>query len=153
MKIHVVAVGKMRSAPLREVCADYLGRLKRYGPAEVLEVKAAETGDVARRTADETKRVLDELEPGDHVVALDERGKQLSSVELAELLKTLELRAIRRVAFVIGGAYGLGDEVRKKGAMISLSKLTLPHELCRAVVLEQLYRARTIQKGEPYHHA
>ena len=153
MKIHVVAVGKMRSAPLREVCVDYLGRLKRYGPAEVLEVKAAETGDVARRTSDETKRVLEELEPGDHVVALDERGKQLSSVELAELLKTLELRAIRRVAFVIGGAYGLGDEVRKKGSMISLSKLTLPHELCRAVVLEQLYRARTIQKGEPYHHA
>lgn len=153
MKLHVLAVGKLRSAPVREICADYLARLKRYGPADMVEVKAAESGDVARRIADESTRILEELEPGDHVVALDERGKQVSSVELAELLKTLELRAIRRAVFVIGGAYGLSDDVRKKGTMLSLSKLTLPHELCRAVVLEQLYRARTIQKGEPYHHA
>jgi 23S rRNA (pseudouridine1915-N3)-methyltransferase len=153
MKIHVVAVGRMRNGPLREVCDDYIGRLKRYGPAEIIEVKPADDGDVARRVAQEAERVLGVLAPGDQVVALDERGKQMSSVELSELLKTLELRAIRRAVFIIGGAYGLSDEVRKKGILLSLSKMTLPHELCRAVVLEQLYRARTIQNGEPYHHA
>lgn len=153
MKIHVVAVGRMRNGPVRDVCDEYLQRLKRYGPAEVVEVKPADDGELPRRIAQESERLLQVLNPGDHVVALDERGKEKSSVELSELLKALELRAIRRTVFIIGGAYGLGDEVRKKGMLLSLSKMTLPHELCRVVLLEQLYRARTIQNGEPYHHA
>jgi 23S rRNA (pseudouridine1915-N3)-methyltransferase len=153
MKIHLVAVGRLRSALLKELCSDYLARLKRYGPAEVIEVKAAESGDEARRIAEESTRLLAELEPGDRVLALDERGKQMSSPELSAFIQELELHATRRLMLLLGGAYGLGDEVRKKGTLLSLSKMTLPHELCRAVVLEQLYRARTIQRGEPYHHA
>ena len=153
MKIVLLAVGRLRSEPLREVCADYLARLKRYGSAEVVEVKASENGDAARRIADESARLLDQLAPSDHVMALDERGKTLSSPELAKVLKDLELRSTKRLVLILGGAYGLSDEIRRRGTLLSLSKMTFPHELCRAVALEQLYRARTIQNGEPYHHA
>ncbi|MCY3019781.1 MAG: 23S rRNA (pseudouridine(1915)-N(3))-methyltransferase RlmH, partial [Planctomycetota bacterium] len=93
------------------------------------------------------------LAPGDAVYVLDERGTQLSSVGLCELLQKHELHGTKRLMFVLGGAYGVTDAVRRRGKMLALSRLTLPHELCRALVLEQLYRARTIQHGEPYHHS
>src|SRR5262249_23605113 len=142
-----------RSVPLRDVCADYLERLKRYGPAEVVEVKAAESGSVEQRVTQEGERLLSALQPGDQIQVLDERGKQLSSEEWAQTIKNLELRSVRRMVLILGGAYGISAEVKRKGTLVSLSKMTLPHELCRAVILEQLYRARTIQRGEPYHHA
>ncbi|HEY3322960.1 MAG TPA: 23S rRNA (pseudouridine(1915)-N(3))-methyltransferase RlmH [Planctomycetota bacterium] len=152
MKLLILAVGKLRSAPLRQVCEDYLARLSRYGHAEVKEVKAAESATPAQSVAQESARLLDELEPTDQVCVLDERGKELTSIELAELLKSYEMRAAKRLVFIIGGAYGLSDAVRKRGRPVALSRLTFPHELCRVVMLEQLYRARTIQRGEPYHH-
>jgi 23S rRNA (pseudouridine1915-N3)-methyltransferase len=153
MKIILFAVGRLRSAPLRDVCADYLERLKRYGPAEVLEVKAAESGSIDQRMAQEGERLLSALQPNDQVLVLDERGKQFSSEEWSQTLKGHELRSVRRMVLILGGAYGISAEVKRKGTLVALSKMTLPHELCRAVILEQLYRARTIQRGEPYHHA
>jgi len=153
MKIVLLAVGKMRSKALREVCEEYLGRLARYGAAEVKEVKAAESASPEQSVAQESARLLAALEPNDHVLVLDERGTQQTSRELCDLLKQHELRSTKRLMLVLGGAYGLSDDVRKRGTLFSLSKMTLPHELCRAVILEQLYRARTIQNGEPYHHA
>jgi 23S rRNA (pseudouridine1915-N3)-methyltransferase len=152
MKITLLCVGKLRSAPLKEVCADYLSRLQRYGAAEIEEVKAADSGSAEASVAQESTRLLAALKPNDAVFILDERGAQMTSPELAELLNKQELRSVKRCVCVLGGAYGLSSEVRAKGKMIALSKLTLPHELCRALVLEQLYRARTIQRGEPYHH-
>ena len=90
------------------------------------------------------------MEP--QVLVLDERGAQMTSAELAGLLQASELQGVKRLVFVLGGAYGLSAEARKRGKNLSLSKMTLPHELCRAVILEQIYRARTIQRGAPYHH-
>ncbi len=153
MRIVVLAVGRLRSAPLRQVCEDYLARLSRYGPAEIKEVKAAESLAADAAVAQESARLLQALEPADPVLVLDERGAQMSSPELSKLLATHELRSTKRLVFVLGGAYGLSDEFRKRGKLLSLSRMTFPHELCRAVLLEQLYRARTIQRGEPYHHA
>jgi len=152
MRIILLAVGRLRSKPLREVCADYLGRLSRYGPVGVEELKPAELGSAPQRVAQESVRVLAALLPTDRVCVLDERGAQISSVELCELLKTHELHGAKRLVFVLGGAYGVNDAVRQRGKLLALSQLTLPHELCRALLLEQLYRARTIQRGEPYHH-
>ena len=152
MKIVLLAVGKMRSAPLREVCEDYLARLKRYGPAEVREVKASDA-EPAQAIKQESERLLDAIEPGDQAYVLDERGAQMTSVELSQTLKNHEMRAIKRLVFVLGGAYGMDPALKSRGKLFALSKLTLPHELCRALILEQLYRARTIQHGEPYHHA
>ena len=152
MRLVLLAVGRLRSHPARELCADYLARLARYGPAGVEEVKAADTGSAEQCVAQESARLLVALQPGDQVCVLDERGTQVSSTELCELLKTHEMRGTKRLVVVLGGAYGVSDAVRRRGKTLALSRLTLPHELCRVLVLEQLYRARTIQRGEPYHH-
>jgi len=153
MKIVLLAVGRLRNASVRELCDDYLARLQRYGLAEVLEVKAAEARTPIQAVAEESERLLAALLPRDRVIVLDERGTQAASPDLALILKAAEMQAVKRLVFVIGGAFGVNDAVRKRGRILSLSKLTMPHELCRVLVLEQLYRARTIQRGEPYHHA
>lgn len=152
MKITLLVVGKMRSAALKEVCEDYLSRLKRYGPAEVIEVKAAEGLAPKEASQLECERLLKEINPGDTIYILDERGQQMRSKELSELILKLEINSTKRIVMILGGAYGLNDIVRAKGRLLSFSKMTLPHELCRALALEQLYRARTIQRNEPYHH-
>ncbi|MGD0088816.1 MAG: 23S rRNA (pseudouridine(1915)-N(3))-methyltransferase RlmH [Planctomycetota bacterium] len=152
MRILLLAVGRLRSQPLRELCADYLERLSRYGPAGVEELKPAGPGAPAQCVAQESARVLAALLPTDRVCVLDERGAQLSSPELCQLLKAHELSSAKRLVFVLGGAYGVSDAVRRRGKLLALSRLTLPHELCRTLLLEQLYRARTIQHGQPYHH-
>jgi 23S rRNA (pseudouridine1915-N3)-methyltransferase len=92
------------------------------------------------------------LRPGDEVWVLDAQGELLDSTGLARRLSDLELRGVKRLVLLLGGAHGLDESALRRGPRLSLSRLTFPHELCRAVVLEQLYRARTIQRGEPYHH-
>jgi 23S rRNA (pseudouridine1915-N3)-methyltransferase len=152
MKLTLLAVGKMRSKALKEVCDDYLARLKRYGTAEVVEVKAAEGLAPKEATEQECLRILKEINSSDTVWILDERGAQMRSKELSETILKLEINSTKRLVLILGGAYGLNDTVRSKGRLLSFSKMTLPHELCRALALEQLYRARTIQRNEPYHH-
>jgi len=152
VKLILLCVGKLRSAPLRDVCDDYLSRLHRYGRAEIKEVKAADGMSPEQARTTESERLLKALESSDSVFILDERGQQISSRELADVLNKHELRNVKRAVFVLGGAYGMSNAVRAKGKLLALSRLTLPHELCRALFLEQLYRARTILKGEPYHH-
>ncbi|MCW8131880.1 MAG: 23S rRNA (pseudouridine(1915)-N(3))-methyltransferase RlmH [Planctomycetota bacterium] len=152
MKIALLCVGKLRSEALRAVCDDYAARLRRYGAFEVLELKPAQAREPAAAVAEESKRILEALEPAAHVWVLDERGKTCTSPALAERISALEQRSTKRLAVILGGAYGLGEDVKRKGERLSLSPMTFNHELCRAVILEQLYRARTIQRGEPYHH-
>lgn len=147
MKLLLLAVGKVRNAAVAELCADYLARLKRFGPADVQEVKARESAK------EECKLLAAALEPGDKLFVLDEHGAQMTSAQLAETLGKFEHESARRMVWALGGAFGMTDEFKKRGQLLGLSKMTLPHELCRAVALEQLYRARTIQKGLPYHHA
>lgn len=152
MKLILLAVGKMRSKALKDVCDDYLARLKRYGAAEVVEVKAAEGFAPKEAAEQECSRLLKELNSTDTVWILDERGPQMRSKELSEVILKLEINSEKRLVLILGGAYGLNEAVRAKGRLLSFSKMTLPHELCRALALEQLYRARTIQRNEPYHH-
>lgn len=152
MKLLLLAVGKMRSAPLAAVCDDYLGRLKRFGAVEIKEVKAS-SRDAREAAQEECERLAAALEPSDRLIVLDEHGAQISSVELSQWLSRHEREGVKRLVFALGGAYGMTDAFKARGRLLALSKLTLPHELCRAVALEQLYRARTIQQGLPYHHA
>ncbi|MCZ7643767.1 MAG: 23S rRNA (pseudouridine(1915)-N(3))-methyltransferase RlmH [Planctomycetota bacterium] len=152
MKLVLLCVGKLRGAPARALCEDYAARLARYGPFELREVKPAKAAEPSRAAAEEGARLREALLPGDTVWILDERGAQCTSVELARKLSQLENRACRRLVVVLGGAYGLDPETKRAGSLLGLSKLTFNHELCRAIALEQLYRARTIQRGEPYHH-
>lgn len=153
MKILLLAVGKMRSAPLAEVCGDYLKRLQRFGPVELKEVKSSSRSEVRAAAEEECERLENALESSDKLVVLDERGTQISSVQLSEWLARYERENAKRLVVALGGAYGLTEAFKARGTLLGLSKMTLPHELCRAVVLEQLYRARTIQNHLPYHHA
>lgn len=152
MKIVVLTVGKLRSKALKEVCDEYLARLKRYGSAEIVEVKASEGLAPEKAIEVECSNLIKNIEPTDTVWVLDERGKEYRSIELSNMIMSLEIKSVKRLIIVLGGAYGLNASVRSKGSLLSLSKMTLPHELCRALLLEQLYRARTIQRDEPYHH-
>jgi len=150
----VVAVGRLRGWAA-EGCEDYLVRLRRYFPVKVTEVPEE---DMNRRSPQdvlvaEGERLLKRLPAGSHVVALDrEGGKAFSSEGLARRLDSLGVSGRSHVSFVIGGPLGLSPEVlRRADERLSFGKVTLPHALARVVLLEQLYRAVKIGRGEKYH--
>ncbi len=150
----IVAVGRLKGWAA-EGCDDYLARLERYFAVEAIEVPEE---DMNRRTAEEVlaaegERLLKRIPAGAHVVALDrERGKPLSSEELARKLDALGVSGRSHVAFVLGGPLGLSTEVLERAdERLSFGPMTLPHALARVVLLEQLYRAVKIGRGEKYH--
>ena len=149
-------VGKCREAALREAAELYASKLSRLARAEILTVKDAPAAcPPEEKCLREGRDLLARIAPGWVPVALDERGETWSSRELAARLKAWGDGA-RTPCFIVGGAYGISDEVRQRakagGALFSLGRITLPHELARVVLLEQLYRAASINKGLPYHH-
>jgi 23S rRNA (pseudouridine1915-N3)-methyltransferase len=154
MRVVVVAVGRVKGS-LIDAVQEYEKRACRYWKLTVVEVAAgASGGDAAagRVRQAEAARMLAKLPEGLEVVALTRGGEGLGSRELANYLEGLGVRAAPGVAFVIGGAFGLDESVlRKARTQLSLSDLTLPHEMARLVLAEQLYRAGTIVRGEPYH--
>ena len=138
MRYRVVAVGRVRDAALRAACDEYRERLRRYTHVEEREVK-------------EEARVLGAVPKDTRLIALSRTGQQWTSEQLAERTGRWELEG-GDVAFAIGGADGLPDgTLQAADAVWSLSRLTFPHELARVLVYEQLYRAYTIRRGEPYH--
>ncbi len=151
MQLSLVAVGKLRPA-LRDVCDDYLRRLGRFARVsehEVREAGRSATEQLQRDT--EGTRLIEALDKDTQVVLLDLGGSTWSSEQLAKQLDGWQLDGRHR-AFVVGGATGVSAAVRRRAATAwSLGPLTLPHELARVVVVEQLYRASTILRGEPYH--
>ena len=149
MKLHLVAVGKLRPA-FRESCDDYLRRLGRFVAVAEREVKeAGRAATVARQRDDEGRLLLDAIPAQCRVVVLDQGGEGWTSEALAQQLDDWRLAA-RDTALVIGGAAGLAPAVlARSDARWSLGPLTLPHELARVIVAEQLYRASTILRGEP----
>ncbi len=149
----MLAVGKPRHAGLADAIRDYEGRAARYWPLDIVEVKeesgrSTSSGLVRER---EAERLLARLPSDAKVVACDPGGESLDSDAFATWLTGLRDTA-QSIAFVIGGAHGLGDAVRQRASRrLSLAPWTLPHELARLVLAEQLYRAGTIARGEPYH--
>ena len=157
MKVLVVAVGRVRGA-LGDAVADYEARAGRYWKLETVEVPAGLKGSAsalaARVMEAEAERILARVPAELELVALTREGRGTSSRELAAYLQELGTRSAPGVAFVIGGAFGLGKAVLGRAARkLSLSAFTLPHEMARLVLAEQLYRAGTIVRGEPYHKA
>ena len=150
----IVAVGRLKGWTA-EGCDDYLTRLRRYFPVEVVEVPEE---DMNRRLPEgvlavEGQRLLKRLPDGAHVVALDrERGRSLSSEDLARMLASLGTSGRSHVAFVLGGPLGISPEVlRRADQHLSFGPITLPHALARVVLLEQLYRVVKIERREKYH--
>jgi 23S rRNA (pseudouridine1915-N3)-methyltransferase len=150
----IVSVGKLKGWAA-DGCDDYARRLRRYFPVEIIEVAEE---DMNRRSSEEVRlaeagRILKRIPPEAHVVSLDrERGKQLPSEGLARRLDALGLAGRGHVAFVLGGPLGLSSEVLGRADEAwSFGEITLPHALARVILLEQLYRAVKIQRGEKYH--
>lgn len=151
MPIHLIAVGKKHESWVAEGIERYEKRLKAPFNAEwVLLPHSSLEGDRARE--EESGRILSRLDGYDVVVLLDERGKQLDSPQLSSLLSE-PLHRSQKVAIIIGGAYGVTDELRTRAQRIwSLSPLVFPHQLVRLILVEQLYRAQEIEHNGRYHH-
>jgi 23S rRNA (pseudouridine1915-N3)-methyltransferase len=154
VKLVVASVGKAKGA-IGDAIGEYESRVRRYFAFEAHEVKEEQyrgRGDAARVRDEEGKRLLARVPAGAEIVALHETGKAWDSHRLASYLADLQLRSSPGAAFLIGGAYGLSDEIlARANHLLALGSLTLPHELARLVLTEQLYRAGTINRGEPYH--
>jgi 23S rRNA (pseudouridine1915-N3)-methyltransferase len=145
VKLRLVSVGKDRSQLFAPAVDEYLGRLRKQHEVEVVELKEQASADR------EAESILEKVAPREVLVCLDERGLELTSPGLAERLGRWRDES-RAVAFAIGGDEGHGEAVRRRADLVwSLSKLVLPHRLARVVMVEQLYRAFTILRGEPYH--
>ncbi|MCB9592171.1 MAG: 23S rRNA (pseudouridine(1915)-N(3))-methyltransferase RlmH [Sandaracinaceae bacterium] len=146
MKVVFLVVGKVKERPLRAVLDDYLGRIQRYAKLEEIELK-----DVA--ASELIERFERRIDAQGRTVALEVEGATWSSEDLAKQVGHCELHSIPTLTFLIGGSYGLPPEVSKKAdARFSLGRITLPHRLARVVLAEQVYRAFTILRGEPYSH-
>jgi 23S rRNA (pseudouridine1915-N3)-methyltransferase len=153
VKYRIVVVGRPPAGPLRDAIEEFEKRAARYWPLEVIEVKAepakSRTPDEVRRR--EAERLLGRAQGT--IVVLDERGRSLTTNAFSQWIAERRDRA-EDTTFVIGGAFGLDDTVRQRAKLVlSVAPWTLQHELARLVLAEQLYRAGTILRGEPYHKA
>ena len=146
MSISVMAMGRMKEKPYRQMADEYLKRLSRYGKFEEIELP-----DLPE-PANTSEMMLSRLKPSDYVIALTIPGKMHDSPGLSRHLDELLMRGESSIVFVIGGSLGLGDAViRRANEEMSMSKMTFPHQLARVMLLEQLYRAMKIRAGERYH--
>jgi 23S rRNA (pseudouridine1915-N3)-methyltransferase len=155
MRTELIMVGRTADKLYASAIADYAGRIARYMPFGIVvipELRNSRSLTEAQQKNAEGELIMKQLRREDTVVLLDEHGRQPSSTEMASWLEKKRQTA-RRLVFVIGGPYGFSDEVYQRAdEMMSLSRMTFSHQMVRLVFAEQLYRACTIIKGEPYHH-
>ena len=156
MKIVLLAIGKTNEQYLIEGISQYQKRLKHYTQFEILEVlniKNTKNFSNAELIKREGKLILKKLQSSDHLVLLDDKGKDFTSFKFAEKLQSWMLSGKKRLVFVIGGAYGFSEDVYARGdEKLSLSKMTFSHQMVRLFFVEQIYRGYTILNNGPYHH-
>lgn len=156
MKICLICVGSVKDAPLQEVLKRYVTKLPFYMPFELTiipDLKAARSANAEIQKQLEGEAILSRLNPADCVVLFDERGREMSSRELASFIDRKASILPRNLTFIIGGPYGFSQKVYDRAnLLLSLSKMTFTHEMALVIAAEQLYRAQTILRGEPYHH-
>lgn len=156
MKIVFIVVGKTVDTHLQALAGDYAKRIGFYVPFEVQmvpDLKNTKNMTESEQKEREGELILKTLQASDFLVLLDERGKEYRSVEFAQYIQDKMLTSCKRLCFLIGGPYGFSEAVyQRSNAKVSLSKMTFSHQMVRVIFLEQLYRAMTILKGEPYHH-
>ena len=156
MKIILIQAGKTADKNISEIADFYLSRISKYNSIETItlpNLKNTKNMPIDEQKLKEGKQMLQAINNDDYVVIMDERGKEMRTIELAEWMRNMFMCSAKRLVFVIGGPWGFSDDVYKRADYsMSLSKLTFPHQLVRLIFLEQLYRTFTILKGEPYHH-
>ncbi len=156
MKIQLLFTGKTRFPFIHEGIEEYRKRLVRYIDFQIRilpDLRNSASWPEQKVKAEEGKNILKAIDPRDYVVLLDEHGKHLDSMAFAGMLEKQQYASFRTLMFVIGGPFGFAEEVHQRADLkLSLSKMTFSHQLVRLIFLEQLYRAYTIIRGEPYHH-
>lgn len=149
--IKLICVGKIKEKYLNEAIDEYKKRLSKYTKLDIVELPDSSYNEIDKVKKEEGKLILKHIKETNNVIILDINGHELSSVELTTKLCSLEAMN-SNLCFVIGGSYGLSDEVKKRANYsISFSKLTFPHQLFRVILLEQLYRTYKIRNNENYH--
>ena len=158
MKIKLVTVGKLKEKYLKDGIAEYAKRLKHFTKFELIELSDEKTPDKASHLENqqilekEGNRILSKITDKEFVIALAIEGQQFPLEEFSKILSDITIRGISNITFVIGGSLGLSNTVKKRANLLmSFGKLTLPHQLMRLVLVEQIYRAFMIQQGSPYH--
>lgn len=156
MKVTLILVGKTVNKHFVDFVDDYASRLKHYINFDIFtipELKNTKNLSVEQQKQQEGELILKQLQTGDHVVLLDEHGKELRSVEFSAYMEQKMQTVSKHLVFVIGGPYGFSPDVYERAnGKLSLSKMTFSHQMVRLIFVEQLYRAMTIMRGEPYHH-
>jgi 23S rRNA (pseudouridine1915-N3)-methyltransferase len=156
MKITLLTVGKTDKDWVKQGIDIYASRMKHYFPFSIVEISELKNASSLSQEQIKTKEgelILKNLKPSDDVILLDERGREFSSMEFAKVMQDKISYNGKDIVFVIGGAYGFAETVKQRSnSKISLSRMTFSHQMVRAIFVEQLYRAFTIMKGEPYHH-
>ncbi|MBN6884859.1 23S rRNA (pseudouridine1915-N3)-methyltransferase [Cytobacillus horneckiae] len=158
MNISIITVGKLKEKYLKQGIDEYLKRLSAYAKMDIIEVPDEKAPEELSETEmnmvkqKEGERILAKIHPDTHVIALAIEGKMKSSEELADTIDKLATYGKSKIAFIIGGSLGLSDDVLKRSNdKLSFSKMTFPHQLMKLILLEQVYRAFRINRGEPYH--
>lgn len=158
MKIKVVTVEKLKEKYLKDGIAEYSKRISRFAKFEMIELSDEKTPDKASESENqkileiEGQRILSKVADRDFVIALAIEGKMFSSEEFSKQLEEASIKGFSTLTFIIGGSLGLSSAVKNRANLsVSFGRLTLPHQLMRLVLVEQIYRAFTIQQGSPYH--
>lgn len=156
MKIILLAVGKTDDPSIAQLIDKYVNRLKHYVNFEIEiipDLKNTKNLSIEQQKTDEGKLILSRLENSDHVTLLDERGKKYTSLKFADLINKRNVSGLKRLLIIIGGPYGFSTDVyARANDKLSLSDMTFSHQMVRLFAVEQIYRAFTILKNEPYHH-
>lgn len=158
MRFYVVCIGKLKDAYLRDGVAEFVKRMRPYGGITITELNESKIGDKPsdadrkQVVVEEGERLLKAVSKNAYTVLLDVYGKTMSSEELAKTIAKLEVDGISDMAFIVGGAFGVSDELRKSvNYKLSFSPMTFTHQMVRLLLVEQIYRASKINRNEPYH--
>lgn len=155
IKIRLVTVGTLKEKFLKDAINEYLKRLSRFAKVEIVELEESKIQSKSEEQIkkEEGERILKRIKESDYLIILDLKGEMLSSEEFSTKLKNLIDKGVSPLTFVIGGTLGLSEEVRKRANLsISISRMTFTHQMCRVILLEQIYRAFKIINNEEYHH-
>jgi 23S rRNA (pseudouridine1915-N3)-methyltransferase len=153
VKLRVLWIGKTQQAWVRTGIEEYAGRVRRYFPLEITEVREEKGSEAESLRVKEGERLLKNLPGNARLVLLDERGTEMTSPQFAAFLGNCRDRGFPELAFAVGGAYGFPDTVRARADLVvAFSLMTFTHQMVRVFLLEQIYRGCTILNREPYHH-
>lgn len=154
----MISIGKVKEAYLKEALLEYSKRVSKYTKLSYVSLKPSKSTpdmspkEIAQVKKEEGSKILAQIKPRAYVIALDIKGKQLSSEKLASKIRSLQVQGKSQITFIIGGSYGLSPEVLKRADFrLSFSKMTFPHKLMKVILIEQVYRSFKIINNEPYH--